>query len=104
LATARDHYSALAPKRGIQLQLGVIYSDRVLGLLTQTTGQPDEAAEHFEEALTFCRRAVYWPELAWTLCDYADAWSTVTARATKLRLFPCLMRLCPFLKDWAWDP
>ena len=27
---------------------------------------------HFEDALAFCRRAGYRPELAWSLCDYAD--------------------------------
>ena len=28
---------------------------------------------HFEDALAFCRKAGYRPELAWTCCDYADA-------------------------------
>ena len=27
---------------------------------------------HFEDALVFCRKAGYRPELAWTCCDYAD--------------------------------
>ena len=27
---------------------------------------------HFEDALAFCRKAGYRPELAWTCCDYAD--------------------------------
>ena len=35
-------------------------------------GNVDQAAQHFEEALVFCRRASYRPELAWTCCDYAD--------------------------------
>ena len=30
------------------------------------------AVTHFEGALTFCRKAGYRPELAWTCCDYAD--------------------------------
>ena len=47
-------------------------SDRVLGLLTQTMGNFDTAAVHFDDALTFCRKAGYRPELAWSLCDYAD--------------------------------
>ena len=46
--------------------------DRVLGLLSQTTGNLDQAAAHFEDALAFCRKAGYRPELAWTCCDYAD--------------------------------
>ena len=51
----------------------VISADRLLGLLSQTMGNLDEATGHFEDALTFCRKAGYRPELAWTCCDYADA-------------------------------
>ena len=47
--------------------------DRTLGLLSQTMDNLDQAAAHFEEALAFCRKAGYRPELAWTCCDYADA-------------------------------
>ena len=46
---------------------------RVLGLLAATFSRFPEAAEHFEEALRFCRHADYRPELAWSCCDYADA-------------------------------
>ncbi len=46
--------------------------DRLLGLLAQTMGSLGLAAEHFEEALIFCRKAGYRPELAWSCCDYAD--------------------------------
>ena len=46
--------------------------DRVFGLLPQTMENLDQAAAHFEDALSFCRRAGYRPELAWTCCDYAD--------------------------------
>ena len=35
-------------------------------------GNMDQSAAHFEEALAFCRKAGYRPELAWTCCDYAD--------------------------------
>ncbi len=51
----------------------VISADRVLGLLTQTMGDFDQALSHFEDALTFCRKAGYRPELAWTCHDYAEA-------------------------------
>ncbi len=47
-------------------------TDHLLGLLAQTMGSIDLAAQHFEDALTFCRNAGYRPELAWTCCDYAD--------------------------------
>ena len=35
-------------------------------------GNLDQAAAHFEDALAFCRKAGYRPELAWSCCDYAD--------------------------------
>ncbi len=46
--------------------------DRLLGLLSVTLGELDQAAANFEEALAFCRKAGYGPELAWTCCDYSD--------------------------------
>ena len=53
--------------------IGTVSSvDRLLGLLSQTMGNLNQAAAHFEDALAFCRRAGYRPELAWTCCDYAD--------------------------------
>ncbi len=45
--------------------------DRLLGLLSHTMDDLDQATEHFEDALLFCR-AGYRVELAWTCCDYAD--------------------------------
>ena len=50
----------------------MICADRVLGLLTHTMGELDDSASHFEDALAFCRKAGYRPELAWTCHDYAD--------------------------------
>ena len=49
-----------------------IIVDRVLGLLCHLTDQLNKGAAHFEDSLTFCRKAGYRPELAWTCCDYAD--------------------------------
>ena len=50
----------------------VIAADRLLGLLSVTMGQLDQAMAHFEQALAFCRNAGYRPEMAWSCCDYAD--------------------------------
>ena len=36
---------------------------RLLGLLAQTRGNPNQAGEHFEESLAYCRNAGYRPEL-----------------------------------------
>ena len=46
--------------------------DRLLGLLSQTAGQIERAAEYFESALTFCRDAGYRPEQAWTALNYSE--------------------------------
>ena len=66
---AVEQYQALSSNPGI---FGVMASDRLLGLLAHTMGKLDDAAAHFEDALAFCRKAGYRPELAWTCCDYAD--------------------------------
>ena len=47
--------------------------DRILALLALTIGNSDEAILHFEEALSFCRKAGYRPELAWVCFDYGNA-------------------------------
>jgi hypothetical protein len=43
----------------------------LLGLLAGTMSELDQAAQHYEDALTFCRKG-FKPDLAWTCCDYAD--------------------------------
>ena len=67
---ASEQYAALGSQRGMILL--TLATDRILGLLAHTIGKLDEAVAHFEDALTFCRKAGYRPELAWTCCDYAD--------------------------------
>jgi DNA-binding CsgD family transcriptional regulator len=70
--TAKEQYAALLPGQGTMQGWQLVAIDRVLGLLGHTTGQPDNAAAHFENALGFCRKAGYRPELAWTCHDYAE--------------------------------
>ena len=43
----------------------------VIRLLSVTMGQLDQAMAHFEDALAFCRKSGFLPELAWTCHDYA---------------------------------
>ena len=50
----------------------ILSVDRLLGLLSQTVGDLEQASAHFEDALAFCRKAGYRPELAWTCHDYAE--------------------------------
>ncbi len=49
----------------------MISVDRVLGRLAMAMGNPDQAAVHFDDALAFCRRAGYRPQLAWACFEYA---------------------------------
>ena len=72
VTAATELYRDLESQRGTLLWFGSIALDRVLGLLAQTMAQLDTAADHFEDALAFCRRAGYRPELAWICHDYAD--------------------------------
>ncbi len=68
---AGKQYAAIKPWRHT-FSLFVISADRLLGLLAQIMGKLDQAIIHFDDALIFCRKGGYRPELAWTCCDYAD--------------------------------
>ena len=70
-SAAEEHYAYFLGQRGTMI-LTVISVDRLLGLLSQTMADLDQAAGHFEDALDFCRKAGYRPELAWTCYDYAE--------------------------------
>lgn len=70
--SAREQYSFLKSERGTLPYYQTFSVDRVLGLLAQTIVNLDDSQTHFEDALAFCRKAGYIPELAWSLCDYAD--------------------------------
>jgi DNA-binding CsgD family transcriptional regulator len=72
IEAARELYDALVSQRGTMSSL-FIADDRLLGLLSTTQRRLDQAMVHFEDALTFCRKAGYRPELAWTCYDYAEA-------------------------------
>ena len=70
-SAAKDHHAYFLGYRSTMV--GMLSSvDRLLGLMSHTIGNLDQAAEHFDDALAFCRKAGYRPELAWSCCDYAD--------------------------------
>ena len=69
---AEEKYAYLLTQRGTMVST-VSSVDRLLGLVCQTMGNPNQAMAHFEDALAFCRKAGYRSELAWAGCDYADA-------------------------------
>jgi DNA-binding CsgD family transcriptional regulator len=70
VAAAAEQYEILEPHRGSMAETSCF--DHLLGLLSHTVGNLDRATVHFEDALAFCRKAGYRPELAWSLFDYAD--------------------------------
>ena len=70
--SATDHYDTLISQKGTFLLFGVINADRILGLLAATFGEMDDSQRHFEDSVAFCRESGHRPELAWSLCDYAD--------------------------------
>jgi DNA-binding CsgD family transcriptional regulator/tetratricopeptide (TPR) repeat protein len=73
LEAVGKHYHTLLPVRGILPYVcPYIVGDRLLGILAHVSGAPETAMAHFEDALTFCRKAGYRPELAWTCYDYAS--------------------------------
>jgi DNA-binding CsgD family transcriptional regulator/tetratricopeptide (TPR) repeat protein len=72
IAAASRQYNALQSIRGMMLQSSFICFDHLLGLLAETQGDLDQTMAHFEDALAFCRKAGYRPELAWTCHDYAE--------------------------------
>ena len=69
---AEEHYRALASAPGMMVPRNLVSTDRLLGLLALTIRNFDQAAEHFEDALAFCRRAGFKPEYAWTALDFAN--------------------------------
>jgi DNA-binding CsgD family transcriptional regulator len=71
-SAAEEHYDYFLRHRGTMIWT-LASADRLLGLLAQTVGDVEQAAANFEDALTFCRKAGYRPELAWTCHDYAEA-------------------------------
>ena len=68
---AKQQYEAIGVD-GVGIVLSIL-EHRLLGLLSHTMGNLDQAMVHFEDSLAFCRKAGYRPELAWTCSDYADA-------------------------------
>ena len=73
ISGATEQYAVLGSEQGTMPKvIAEPAIDRVLGLLSMTIGRVDDAMSHFEDALAFCRKAGYRPELAWTSCDYAD--------------------------------
>jgi DNA-binding CsgD family transcriptional regulator len=75
VTTSQEYYYALEKRKSTMLggaTDSAITADRLLGLLSHTMGNLDQASTHFEDAQMFCRKAGYLPELAWSCYDYAQ--------------------------------
>ena len=73
-------------KTGIMLSVGALSRDRMLGLFSFAIGHIAEAIYSIKNALDFCRKAEYRPELAWTYCVMPTSCSNAMALATLRRL------------------
>ena len=89
-SAARKHYAELRSHRGTIAPPGFTSVDRVLGLLAQTMGDLEQAIEHFDDSMGFCRKAGYRPELAWTCHDYADVLLQRNGEVDRARAIPLL--------------
>jgi tetratricopeptide (TPR) repeat protein len=87
-ALAQEQYIALTGLPG-KMRGSYICADRLMGLLAHTLGNFDQAAAHFEDALAFCRKESFRPELAWACYDYAEALSNGKLLATLRRPGVC---------------
>lgn len=46
--------------------------DRLFALAAETAGDLEMAQKHFDESISFCKKAGMLPELAWTYHDYVE--------------------------------
>ena len=65
----QELYSAM--KSGPGFMVVYVSLDRIRGLLALTMGDLDQAELHMREAGSFCRKAGFRPEIAWTCHDHA---------------------------------
>ena len=61
ISEVRKHYEELKVWQSATVHFVAMSGDRLLGILAQAMGETGQAEVHFEDALTFCRKAVcYW--------------------------------------------
>ena len=63
-----EYFNALLGR----VRIWVMTTERLMGLLSITLEENEQANTHFENSLLLCREQGLNPELAWTCCDYAD--------------------------------
>jgi DNA-binding CsgD family transcriptional regulator len=85
-----DELEFLEQYKGINM-MPFLLTDRLLGSLARCAGQKRRACVHFENALNFCRKNGYRPDLAWTLYDYAIALLDTDSRHDRERAAALLL-------------
>ncbi|MBN1188804.1 MAG: AAA family ATPase [Dehalococcoidales bacterium] len=76
--SAREWHSVLEapfklfPERSILFPISAS-TDRILGLLSLTSGEVDEAIVHFEDARSRCLKYSFIPQMGWSCYDFARA-------------------------------
>ena len=74
--SAESEYAALRAQEGVAPVFLGLSADRLLGLVSETAGDPEAATVHFQSGLAYCRGAGYLPEYAWTAADLAGTLSS----------------------------
>ena len=69
---AAEQYAAVGSWHSTFMATLSISVDRLLGLTARTIGKPDQAMNHFEAGLVFCRASGFKPKVASTCYDYAE--------------------------------
>ena len=101
ISEVRKHYEELKIWQGATVHFVALSGDRLLGILAQEIGETGQAEVHFEDALVFCRKAGYRPELAWTCGDYADLLQERDENRDKEKPSPCWTSLWLSPASWA---
>ena len=71
-SAASVHYEQLVNLAPVSNVIYILTLERLLGLTATLLGTFDAAEKHFEQAMDFCRRAGYRPELAMSCFEYSD--------------------------------
>ena len=101
--SAANEYPFLKGWRS-SLRFFSISSDRLLGLVSRTMGETDQAATHFEDALSFCQKGGYRPELAWAYHDYAKTLMERNAAGDSTRVISLLDECLAIATELGMEP
>ena len=102
IGAAQEQYAALESLPSILVHY--ISSDRVLGILAETMGQFGQADAHFRDALTFCEKAGFRPEWAWSAYEYAKCLTEHNGPGNCLRAISLVDQTLTIITELDLDP